>query len=127
MAVAGIDHVNIRTINPEASARFYEQVLGFVYRHGPVVMGTQSHWLFDSQENAIIHFRNLAPSATDSGAIDHVALRCTDRAGMRARLDEHAIQYAESDKLTPGLAQIFIRDPHGVTLELNFIEPEASF
>jgi catechol 2,3-dioxygenase-like lactoylglutathione lyase family enzyme len=123
MAVAGLDHVNIRTTDPETSARFYEDVLGLVYRQGPVVMGNQSHWLFDSQGEAIIHFRNLEPAGANTGVIDHVALCCTDRSGMRARLKQQGIEYAESDNLTPGVAQIFVRDPHGIILELNFSEP----
>lgn len=121
MGVAGIDHVNIRTTDPEGSAQFYEQALGLSYRKGPVVMGHQSHWLFDETESAVIHFRDMEPDATGSGAIDHVALRCTDRSGVKERLNALQIRFIEGEP-RDGLVQIFIRDPHGVVLELSFSE-----
>ncbi|WP_221937262.1 VOC family protein [Novosphingobium aerophilum] len=123
MGIAGIDHVNIRTMDPESSAQFYERALGLVYRPGPAVMGNRSHWLYDDEGNAVIHFREKAADTASTGAIDHVALRCSNRPAMKARLDGAGIQYAEADHITPGLAQIFLMDPHGVALELNFAEP----
>ncbi|KPH66069.1 VOC family protein [Novosphingobium sp. ST904] len=124
MAVAGIDHVNIRTMDPERTAQFYERALGLTYRPGPVVMGNQAHWLYDDEGNPIIHLRLKQPEGTTTGSVDHVALRCSNRPAMKTRLDNAGIKYAEADHITPGLAQIFLLDPHGVPLELTFIEPE---
>lgn len=92
MAVAGIDHVNIRTTDPERSARFYERALGLTYRLGPVVMGNQAHWLFDDEGNHIIHLRIKQPEGSNTGSIDHVALRCDNRPAMKARLDDAGIE-----------------------------------
>ncbi|MCJ8155794.1 VOC family protein [Sphingomonas sp. LaA6.9] len=122
MGVVGLDHVNIRTLDVAASAKFYEEVLGLTYQQGPAIMGGHAHWLYDDDGNALIHFRVMEPGATHSGAIDHVALRCRDRARVKARLDELEIEYTEADNLVPGVVQIFFPDPHGVMLELNFAD-----
>ncbi len=120
MPVHGVDHINIRTIDVESSARFYVEIFDFVYRKGPVVMGNQSHWLFDAKGSPIIHFRLLPSDSASTGPIDHVALACDGKADILARLEAHDIVYSVADGLLPGVTQVFFKDPHGVPFELNF-------
>ena len=119
MPVTGLNHVNIRTTDIASSAKFYVEIFDFVYRQGPLVMGNQSNWLFDSQGAPIIHLRLLEPHPGMTGAIDHVALTCEGRAEILGRLDARNIKYAVAET-TPGVTQVFLTDPHGVPLELNF-------
>jgi catechol 2,3-dioxygenase-like lactoylglutathione lyase family enzyme len=120
MPVLGFDHVNIRTTNVEASAQFYIDLLDFEFRHGPVVMGQRGNWLCDKSGNPIIHFRVIESDATSTGPIDHVALRCSGKADVLQRLKARNIEFKMAENLTPGITQIFVRDPHGVSLELSF-------
>lgn len=122
MPVLGVDHVNIRTTNVEASAQFYIDLLDFEFRHGPIVMGRRGNWLYDKSGNAIIHFRVIESDAqsTSTGSIDHIALRCQGKADVLQRLKARNIEFKMAENLTPGITQIFLRDPHGISLELSF-------
>jgi catechol 2,3-dioxygenase-like lactoylglutathione lyase family enzyme len=120
MPVTGLNHVNIRTTDVAGSAKFYVDVFDFDYRQGPVVMGNQSNWLFDKSGDPIIHLRLLEAGSTSTGPIDHVALSCTGKAEILSRLEARQIKFAVADSLIPGVTQVFLTDPHGVPLELNF-------
>ena len=122
MPVSGIDHVNIRTMNVEASAQFYIDLLDFEFRHGPTVMGQRGNWLCDRSGNAIIHLRILEAESQSTGPVDHIALRCENKADMLQRLKDRNIKFSMAEGLIPGITQIFVRDPHGVSLELTFNE-----
>ena len=120
MPVTGLNHVNIRTTDPAASAQFYVDVFDFEYRLGPLVMGHQPHWLYDQQGAPIIHLRTLEADSTSTGPIDHVAISCEGKAEILRRLEARGVKYAMTDNAIPGVTQVFIVDPHGVPLELNF-------
>ncbi len=55
-----------------------------------------------------------------SGPVHHVAFNCLDHAGMAARLDEAGIAVDAHVVESIGLRQLFLRDPDGVLIELNF-------
>jgi len=120
MTVRGINHINIRTLDIERSKRFYEDLLDLNYSSQPVAMGHHSHWLLDADGLPIIHFRLLEAESASTGPIDHVALNCAGLEIVVERLKRMGIDYAISDGLAAGLTQIFVKDPHGVSLELNF-------
>jgi catechol 2,3-dioxygenase-like lactoylglutathione lyase family enzyme len=119
MPVNGINHVNIRTSDVAASARFYTEVLDFKFREGPPVMGRQPNWLFDSGGRPIIHLRVMAVDSDSTGPIDHVALNCEGLPVVIERLKERDLKF-DIANTQPGLTIVFVKDPHGVMLELNF-------
>lgn len=120
MPVNGLDHINIRTMDVAASARFYVEVFDFVFGHGPVVMGQQGNWLHDSGGRPIIHFRVLESASASTGPLDHVALSCQGKDVILERLRARNVEFAVAEGLLPGITQVFLKDPHGVPLELNF-------
>jgi catechol 2,3-dioxygenase-like lactoylglutathione lyase family enzyme len=120
MSVVGVDHINIRTTDPKASAKFYVDIFGFRHEQGPGVMGFERNWLYDETDRPIIHLRVMQADSDSTGPIDHVALACKGKAQIIERLKAHNVPHSVSDNLIPGLTQIFIKDPHGVPLELNF-------
>jgi hypothetical protein len=61
-----------------------------------------------------------------TGALDHIALAVTGRAGMLERCRRSNISFFERTVPVLGLHQVFIKDPNGVTIELNFPASEAS-
>ena len=61
------------------------------------------------------------PAATSgTGTIDHVAFVGSDVEGMRRKL--RGINIPHRDRTVPSLdlEQVFLEDPNGVTIELNF-------
>lgn len=119
MPVNGINHVNIRTTDVDASARFYTEVLDFKFRGGPLVMGREPNWLFDKSGHPIIHLRVMAPDSESTGPIDHVALDCEGLPLVVERLKQRDLKF-DIANLQPGVTIVFVKDPHGVMLELNF-------
>ena len=120
VVVTGFNHVNIRTTDIAASARFFVEVLGMEFRQGEPIMGNRPSWLHDEAGRPIIHLRLREADGPGSGALDHVALDCRGKAAILARLDERGIRYAEVSDIFPGVTQVMFQDPHGITLELNF-------
>ncbi len=57
-------------------------------------------------------------SSEDTGAIDHIDFNASDLEGMRKRFAKLGVETHEQG--VTGLHQIFIKDPNGITIELNF-------
>jgi hypothetical protein len=55
-----------------------------------------------------------------SGAIDHIAFDCEGHEEIKARLEGLKIPMVENAFPALNFQQIFIKDPNGITLELNF-------
>jgi len=86
-------------------------------------------WMFVAQGRALIHitlpgqtFAEDAdrPQRPDTGALRHVAFECADHAAKLVRFDRLALPFRRRDIAAIGLRQIFVSDPDGVLLELNF-------
>lgn len=120
MSVSGLNHVNIRTLEIAATVRFYTRVLGLRYDGPQKVDGFERNWLYDQAGAPIIHLREMAPSSESTGAVDHIALSCGDMTAVLERMKLEAIKFARRDNPTDGVTQVFLTDPNGVALELNF-------
>jgi catechol 2,3-dioxygenase-like lactoylglutathione lyase family enzyme len=129
MPVEALDHVNIITADLDRAAGFYAEVLGLEPRDGPPPLTHESaRWMHDSSGRAVLHLNSLdAPRAFardirpgPTGALHHVALRCTGHDAMVARLDGLGVDYRSNLIAAIGLRQIFVADPDGVLLELNY-------
>lgn len=120
MPVSGVNHINIRTTDIAASAKFYTEVFDLEFRQGGEIMGNRQSWLFDTNGHDVIHLRQFAADSTSTGPIDHIALDCDGKDEIFARLDARGIKYAEVKDLLPGITQVFLHDPHGIPLELYF-------
>lgn len=132
MAVAGLAHVAIRCRDLNASARFYSKVLGLRVGERPP-FGFDGRWLYAKNGAAIVHLfgagdeaaRCFTGSVADqgAGAIDHVAFAATNWPAVRARFNDLGIAFQPRQAPDTGAAQVFLRDPDGVTIELNFEGP----
>jgi catechol 2,3-dioxygenase-like lactoylglutathione lyase family enzyme len=121
MRVNSLDHVNISTTDIASSARFYAELLDLDSRNGPAPLPPeQVLWLYDHSGHAIIHLvkRDCAPGPT--GPIDHVALNCSGKDEVLARLRKLGIEPVVTEVAALKRTLIFARDPHGIMLELNF-------
>lgn len=123
-----LDHVNIQTHRLEETVAFWRDLIGLMPRAVPGMDPSLIQWMHDEEERAIIHLVKSgtifeeAPAAVSgtTGAIHHVALDCTDHDAMVARLEQHGLAYRCNDIPAIELRQIFVHDPNGVLVELNF-------
>jgi len=60
-----------------------------------------------------------------SGAVDHVAFFATGLADTLARLKDKGVECRERTVPALGLYQVFVTDPNGIVVELNFPAAEA--
>jgi catechol 2,3-dioxygenase-like lactoylglutathione lyase family enzyme len=131
MPVGGFNHLNIRTPDYEQTLAFLSNALGMSIT--PVAGRDtieQAAWALDDRGMALLHLAGAhVPYSKDeklpdppfrgSGAIHHVALTCTDYEAMRGRLSAQEVTFRENVP-EPGVRQIFVQDPTGITFELNF-------
>ncbi|MDX1539802.1 MAG: VOC family protein [Geminicoccaceae bacterium] len=128
MALGGLDHVNIRvsTDRLKPVRDFYVDLLGLQEGERPP-FPFPGHWLYLGGQ-PVIHLaaREGLEVGTDTGGIDHVAFSAHDLASMRARLEQQGVAFDERTVPLLGLHQLFITDPAGVKVELNFQASEAA-
>jgi catechol 2,3-dioxygenase-like lactoylglutathione lyase family enzyme len=127
--VNALDHVNIITSDLDGTARFYAELLGLKRCNAPPPLTPDNaQWMYDGDDRAIIHINSLdCPRAYDrevrpgpTGALHHVALKCTGYDAMLQRLRERRLDYRPNEVPAVRLRQIFTLEPNGVLLELNF-------
>ena len=129
MRVNALDHVNIITGDLDGTASFFGEVFDLERRDAPPPLTpTQAQWMFDDAGRAIVHINSLdCPRSYDrdvqpgpTGSIHHVALGCSGYDDMVARLNARGLDHKVNHITAIGLRQIFVMEPNGVLLELNF-------
>jgi catechol 2,3-dioxygenase-like lactoylglutathione lyase family enzyme len=122
MSVGVLDHFNIRTRNLGATVRFYEDVLGLEKGPRPN-FAFPGAWMY-SEGRAVVHLVDISPTdemqKPDSGVVHHVAFVSRDFKGMKQRLQGKGIEFESREVPGGDLWQIFVRDPNGVMIELNY-------
>jgi catechol 2,3-dioxygenase-like lactoylglutathione lyase family enzyme len=122
MTVGVLDHFNIRTRHLDETVRFYQDVLGLENGDRPNFTFPGA-WLY-SEGRPVVHVVDISPTTEpqkpDSGVVHHVAFASRDFSGMKARLQARGTAF--DIRQVPGgeLWQIFVRDPNGVMIELNY-------
>ena len=138
-----LNHFSIRTTDMEATRVFYEKVLGLSVGPRPP-FPFPGLWLYNGDHsqvaNAMVHVigidlsdpvglkkylgdRDLS-SLKGSGAVDHIALMTTGLADMLAHLKKLGVPCRERTVPVIGLHQLFLDDPSGVVIELNYPQSE---
>jgi catechol 2,3-dioxygenase-like lactoylglutathione lyase family enzyme len=140
-----LNHFSIRTLDLEATRAFYEQVLGLSVGPRPA-FPFPGLWLYRGDHsdyaNAVVHVIGMDPNDPEglrrylgdrdvsalqgSGAVDHVAFFATGLADMRAHLRSMGVQARERTVPNLGLHQLFLDDPNGVVIELNYPAAEQA-
>ena len=130
MNVEALDHVNIISDRLDETAEFYASLLGLVRKDAPAPLTPKTAtWMYDAEDRAIIHINSVdCPRTFDravepgslTGAVHHVALKCTGYEDVKDRLNAMGAEYQENLVAAINLRQIFTPDPNNVLLELNF-------
>ncbi|MGJ4889166.1 VOC family protein [Bradyrhizobium sp. HKCCYLRH3099] len=122
VSVGVLDHFNIRTRNLQETVRFYEDVLGLENGARPN-FAFPGAWMY-SEGRPVVHLVDISPTSEaqkpDSGVVHHVAFVSRGFAGMKARLAAKAMPFEARQVPGGELWQIFVRDPNGVMIELNY-------
>lgn len=138
MALA-LNHYSIRTTDLDGCRAFYANVLGLTVGPRPE-FPFPGLWMYAGDHaqyaNAVVHIigsdanapqglndylgerGDAAPSGT--GVIDHVAFFADGLAAMMAHLQQLGIEFRQRAVPGIGLYQLFLDDPNGVVVELNY-------
>ena len=132
MPITGLDHINIRVDDVLATLNFYRDVFGMAATGmTQAEPNADGGWLRDASGDPVIHVGSTAAAypnddkhprvaAVGSGAVHHIAFNCTDHDAMAERLTTLGILWTESAFPAFDLVQMFVADPNGILLELNF-------
>jgi catechol 2,3-dioxygenase-like lactoylglutathione lyase family enzyme len=120
MTIRGIDHINISTDRLAETCAFFKTVLGLSDGFRPP-FPFGGAWLYQGDQ-AIVHIiekdRAMVPSSQAS--LDHFAFAIDDYEEMEARLQANGIEYRPLDVPGTSIRQMFLQDPNGVNIELNW-------
>lgn len=140
MSISHLEHFLVVAQDYEATVQWYIDNLGFEIGPHPD-FGVEVTWLYLGDRD-IIHIvpprpndppqpvpdPNATPKdiAEGSRPIHHLAFRAENRVEMTDRFKKNGITYLEQQASKQDLYQVFVRDPNGVTIELNFPAEEAA-
>ena len=123
--VQGIDHVNLSAPAEllERVRHFYVDIIGLHEGPRPTFRsGSRGYWLYAGAE-PVMHLTSRGggqASAQATGWLDHIAFACVGLPAMRAKLDAAGVTYRIDVVDMPPQVQLFLTDPAGVGVELNF-------
>lgn len=122
MSVGTLDHYNIRTRQLDDTIRFYSEVLGLIRGQRPN-FSFPGAWMY-SDGRAVVHLVDISPTdeaqKPDSGVVHHVAFMSRGFAAMKSHLEKIDVPFRTLQVPGGELWQIFVRDPNGVMVELNY-------
>ena len=139
MSTLSLNHFSIRSVELQKTADFYTKVLGLTEGPRPN-FPFPGLWLYNgdhgSYANAVLHIigidkndpeglkrylgdRDLS-SLQGTGCVDHIAFFATDLKAKIKTLQQLNVQYRERTVPNLNLHQIFLDDPTGVVIELNY-------
>ena len=139
MPLSHIEHYLVATDDIDKTGEWYCRVLGM--KEGPHPdFGFPVKWLYLGERD-IVHIGPSAKQAGDNqkkylgrlsqdtgtgtGALDHVAFRATGLKQMMAHLRSLDVKFSERRASNQALFQLFLYDPNGIKIELNYDAREA--
>jgi catechol 2,3-dioxygenase-like lactoylglutathione lyase family enzyme len=135
-AVTQIDHVNVQTLAMAETVRFYHEVFGLTEIDPPSPLDPKRvRWMRDDAGHALFHLTTPGSLLGDdtvpeiprsTGPIHHVALACKGHDDMLDHLDGMSLPYRRSGSTDGSIRQIFVTDPNGVLLELNYYRENST-
>ena len=127
MALEALDHYTIQCGDMTATRDFYCDVLGLTDGFRPD-LGFPGFWLY-AGDKAVVHLlgtdnalpenRGSRPGA-NTNSLDHIAFRGSDADATIRSLKQNGVAFRENLIPDIQLHQVFVRDPNGIMVEMNF-------
>jgi catechol 2,3-dioxygenase-like lactoylglutathione lyase family enzyme len=130
MPLGPLQHFTIEPSDLERTKSFYVDMLGLEVGERPP-LDFPGYWLY-SGGIATVHLmgarkprdgivvRGTEKKYEDTGRLDHIAFAAADVADVRDRLKAGNVSFREQIVPRTGDTQIFLYDPDGIGVELNF-------
>ena len=139
MPLTHIEHFLVAADDIDATRDWYARVLGLKSGEHPD-FGFPVHWMYAGRE-PVVHIGPSAKGANEiqkkflgrtsqdtgvgTGAIDHIAFRATGLRGMLEHFKKEKISFTQRRADDQALFQLFLFDPNGIKVELNYEAAEA--
>lgn len=126
-----LDHFSLRPADLDGMKDFLCDVVGLQVGERPPFK-FPGYWLYGADDAAaIVHLiggraryvgetAGTGTPASDTGSVDHLALRGDDRPALLARLQAAGAEYSEREVPANGAKQVFVAGPEGVVIEIVF-------
>ena len=138
MALSHLEHFLVQTEDIERTRDWYCDVLGMT--HGPTPdFKFPVVWLYigdrdvvhvteggkDVSENRMAYLGQQSAATSGTGVVDHIAFRATGLRKTMSHLTGLGVAFSQRQVDSQGLFQLFLFDPNGIKIELNFGVEEA--
>ena len=139
MPLSHIEHFLVAADDIDATRNWYARVLGMTPGPHPD-FGFPVHWMYVDGVD-IVHIGPSAKQAGDiqkkylgrtsqdtgsgTGALDHIAFRATGLRAMLEHLKRERVPFSQRRANGQALFQLFLYDPNGIKIELNYAAAEA--
>lgn len=119
MPLHAIDHYTVNVSDLDRSVKFYEDIIGLKNGARPD-FGFPGAWLYlgDAPRVHLMAGREIGTDKT--GPFDHIAFKGIGVDETEDKLKANNIEYRRTEIDDFKLTQLFITDPDGVMIELNF-------
>ena len=138
MPLSHIEHFLVQTTDMAKTRDWYVRVLGMRVGPNPDFKFPVC-WLYlgdkdivhvteggaQVSENRKRYVGQESQATSGSGAIDHLAFRATGLREMIAHLKSLGVEFKQRQVDDQGLYQLFLFDPNGIKIELNYSASEA--
>lgn len=138
MKLEYIEHFLVQTVDFETTVRWYTDVLGLTAGYTPN-FGFPVQWMYIGErdvvhithggskitENRKTYLGHQSDAVSGSGVIDHIGFRTTGLRDFMKHLEQRGIEFRQRQVNAQGLYQLFLFDPNGVKVELNFALEES--
>ena len=132
MPLTKLEHYLVLTDDIDATRDFYVQALGMQQGFRPD-LGFPGHWVYIA-DTPVIHIAEwktytahsqrkgveVTTQASGTGPVDHIAFGAQDYDEVLARLRQQGLAVRVNDNPGNIVRQLFLFDPNGVKIEINF-------
>ena len=125
MPTTGLNHFTILTDDVPGTVRFYGELLGLTDGPRPP-LGFPGAWLY-ADDQPVLHVVGGRPrEELRPGVIDHMAFSASGLQATLAALDARRVEYVCRQQKGTGIWQVFVHDPNGAKVELDFAPDEPA-
>jgi catechol 2,3-dioxygenase-like lactoylglutathione lyase family enzyme len=122
--ISALNHVNVITDDVARTVGFYRDVLGL--HEGPRPdFSFPGAWLYCADQPIVHISGGRRREELRAGVIDHIAFSASGLRETLARLERAGVEASCQRQVGTGLWQVFVHDPNGARVELDFEASET--